>query len=54
MMWHPFCGILFGQIYSNKKQFQDVVSSHPDPIPVLLSVKLLQEQLVLLKGKAAN
>lgn len=31
-----------------------MVSSHSDPFPVLLSVKHLQEQLVLLKGKASK
>lgn len=31
-----------------------MVSSHPDPIPALLSVKHLQEQLILLNGKASN
>lgn len=46
---HPFCGIFaegapLGKfIQQTKEQFSNVVSSHPDPILFLLSVKHLQQ-----------
>lgn len=54
ILWDFVLFFLGKLIQQTKKQFQNVVSSHPDPIPVLLSVKHLQEQLVLLKGKASK
>lgn len=44
-------------IQQTKEWFSNVVSSHPDPVPfflLLLSVKHLQEQLVLLKGNGSK
>lgn len=55
MRWHPHSAgslqkvpLCLGKfIQQTKDQFSSVVSSHPVPIPLLLSVKHLQEQLVL-------
>jgi len=48
----PLCLDKF--IQQTKEQFSNVVSSHPDPIPFLLSVKHLHKQLFLLKGSGSN